>query len=153
MRQNHKINTYVIVKKVFAQARQNLIDQKSKIYMSQRAVTGSANFFYKGDTYILLSAAPLKPLHPPLIPDINNYLKQLDRVYTKSARLNHLLREFADSNPVSDLFYVLPKEAQQYLPTDNFVIQSQEYIDNIPTELVEEILPIIQEQLLHNLLL
>lgn len=153
MRQNHKINTYVIAKKVFAQARQHLSDMKTKIHMSQRAVTGSANFFYKGDTYILLSAAPLKPLHPPLIPDINNYLKQLDRVDTKSARLNHLLREFSDNNPVSDLFYVLPKEAQQYLPTDNFVIQSQEYIDNIPTELVEEILPIIQEQLLHNLLL
>lgn len=153
MRQKSKINTYVIVKKVFAQARQHLSDTKTKIHMSQRAVTGSANFFYKGDTYIILSAAPLKPLHPPLIPDIKDYLKQLDRVDTKAARLNHLLREFSDSNPVSDLFYVLPKEAHQYLPTDNFVIQSQEYIDNIPTELVEEILPIIQEQLLHNLLL
>ena len=153
MRQNHKINTYVIVKKVFEETRKHLIDQKMKIYTAQKAVTGSPNFFYKGDTYILLSAAPLMPLHPPLIPDIINYLKQLDRVDTKSARLNHLLREFSDSNPVSDLFYVLPKEAQQYLPTDNFVIQSQEYIDSIPTELVEEILPIIQEQLLHNLLL
>ena len=153
MRQKRTLTSLHITQNVFKEARIHLSDMKTKIHMSQRTVTGSANFFYKGDTYIILSAAPLKPLHPPLIPDIENYLKQLDRVDAKFARLNHLLREFSDNNPVSDLFYVLPKEAHQYLLTDNFVIQSQEYIDNIPTELVEEILPIIQEQLLHNLLL
>lgn len=153
MRHKSKINTYVIVKKVFAQARQYLETQLVSIHMAQRAATGSPNFFYRGETYMILKRRPLAPLNDSSIPDIKDYLKQLDRVDTKSARLNHLLREFSDSNPVSDLFYVLPKEAQQYLPTDNFVIQTQEYIDNIPTELVEEILPIIQEQLLHNLLL
>ena len=153
MRHKSKINTYVIVKKVFAQARQYLETQLVSIHMAQRAATGSPNFFYRGETYIILKRKSLGALIDPSLPDIKNYLKQLDRVDTKSARLNHLLREFSDSNPVSDLFYVLPKEAHQYLPTDNFVIQSQEYIDNIPTELVEEILPIIQEQLLHNLLL
>lgn len=153
MRHKSKINTYVIVKKVFAQARQYLETQLVSIHMAQRAATGSPNFFYRGETFMILKRRPLTPLNTSSIPDIKDYLKQLDRVDTKSARLNHLLREFADNNPVSDLFYVLPKEAQQYLPTDNFVIQSQEYIDNIPTELVEEILPIIQEQLLHNLLL
>ena len=153
MRQNPKINTYVIVKKVFAQARQHLEKHLINIHTSQRVATGSPNFYYKGETFMILKRRPLAPLNDSSIPDIKDYLKQLDRVDTKSARLNHLLREFSGNNPVSDLFYVLPKEAQQYLPTDNFVIQSQEYIDNIPTELVEEILPIIQEQLLHNLLL
>lgn len=153
MRQKSKINTYVIVKKVFEVTRKHLTDQKMKIHTAQKAVTGSPNFFYKGQTYMVLKRRPLTPLNTSSIPDIENYLKQLDRVDTKAARLNHLLREFSHNNPVSDLFYVLPKEAHQYLPTDNFVIQSQEYIDNIPTELVEEILPIIQEQLLHNLLL
>ena len=153
MRQNHKTNTYVIVNNVFEGTRKHLIDQKIKIHTAQKEVTGSPNFYYKGQTYMVLKRQSLSPLNSSSIPDIENYLKQLDRVDTKYARLNHLLREFSDSNPVSDLFYVLPKEAHQYLPTDNFVIQSQEYIDNIPTELVEEILPIIQEQLLHNLLL
>ena len=153
MRSNIKTNTFGIVKKVFEQSRKHLVDQKSKIYMAQRAVTGSANFFYKGDTHIILSAAPLKPLHPPLIPDMNHYLNQLDRLDTKYARLTYLIREFSHTNPISDLFYILPKEAHQYLPTDDFVIQSPEYIDNINHEFDEEILTIIQEQLLHNLLL
>ena len=153
MRPNTTINIYGIVKRVFEHSRKHLVDQKSKIYMTQRAVTGSANFFYKGDTHIILSAAPLNPLHPPLIPDMDYYHKQSDRLDIKYARLTYLLREFSHTNPISDLFYILPKEAQQYLPTDGFVIQSQEYIDNINHEFDEEILTIIQEQLLHNLLL
>ena len=113
MRQKSKINTYVIVKKVFAQARQHLSDKKTKIHMAQRSETGSVNFFYKGETYIFLSAAPLSPLHPSLFPGIKDYLKQIDRINTKSSRLNHLLREFSATSPVSDLFYILPKEAHQ----------------------------------------
>lgn len=153
MRQTKFVNVYPVVVAVFTNTSQNIGKRLHQIHLEQSKECNSPNFFYRGETHILIKALPLNPLHDSLIPSMKSYLKYLNTVNLKRSKLTYLLNSFCQSNPLSDLFYILPKEAHQFLPTDRFVIQSQEYIDNINHEFDEEILTIIQEQLLHNLLL
>lgn len=153
MRQAKFVNIYPVVEAVFLNTAQNIDKRLHEIHVEQSKECNSPNFYYKGDTHILIKALPLNPLHESLIPSMKSHLKHVNTVSHKRSKLIYLLNSFCQSNPLSDLFYILPKEAHQFLPTDRFVIQSQDYIDNINHEFDKEILNIIQEQLLHNLLL
>ena len=153
MRQAKYVNIYPVVEAVFLNTSENVNKRLYEIHVAQANECNSPNFFFKGATHILVKALPLNPLHESLIPSMKSYLKYVNTVNLKRSKLTYLLNSFCQSNPLSDLFYILPKEAHQFLPTDRFVIQSQEYIDNINHEFDKEILSIIQEQLLHNLLL
>lgn len=147
-------DTHTIVSKVFQNAREQHNNQLIKIHDSQKRITGSPNFFYKGDTWILVKRYPMYVLDTSIMPEMGKYLRQLDRLSNKITKLTFLLNNFKINNSTSDLYYVLPKEAHQFLPnSDSFIIRSQEHVDNIIHEFDEEILTIIQEQLLHNLLL
>ena len=81
------------------------------------------------------------------------HLKYVNTVSHKRSKLIYLLNSFCQSNLLSDLYYVFPKEAHTYLEPTSEPIYFQEHVDNINHEFDEEILSIIQEQLLHNLLL
>ena len=153
MRQTKYINVHPVVAAVFTNTSQNIVKRLHQIHVEQSKECNSPNFYYKGETHIAVKALPLNPLHESLIPSMKSHLKYVNTVSHKRSKLIYLLNSFCQTNPLSDLFYILPKEAHQFLPTDRFVIQPQEYIDNINQEFDEEILSIIQEQLLHNLLL
>lgn len=153
MRQTKYINVHPVVAAIFTNTSQNLVKRLHQIHVEQSKEYNSPNFYYKGETHIVVKALPLNPLHESLVPSMKSHLKYVNTVSHKRSKLIYLLNSFCQSNLLSDLYYVFPNEAHTYLETVSEPIYFQEHVDNINHEFDEEILSIIQEQLLHNLLL
>ena len=147
------INVYPVVEAVFNNSSQDIIKRLYQIHIDQAKECNSPNFYYKGDTHILVKALPLNPLHDSLTSTMKSHLKHVNTVNLKRSKLIYLLTSFCQSNLLSDLYFVFPKEAHIYLETVREPVYILEHVDNINREYDEEILSIIQEQLLHNLLL
>ena len=94
MRQTKYINVHPVVAAVFTNTSQNMVKRLHQIHVEQSKECNSPNFYYKGETHIVVKALPLNPLHDSLIPSMKSHLKYVNTVSHKRSKLIYLLNSF-----------------------------------------------------------
>lgn len=132
-RKNH-ITLYVY--ELFKKHDEELQTELNKIYKQQEALTGTPNFFYKGNVFNI-DKQSIKPIHKSLKKDIENYMNMYNQGINQEITLTHYL-----TNQKRPLHQIIPEYAQHIMGLNGKCI----------IDLPKEIHDILKEQLLNAIL-
>lgn len=147
------VSPFSIARSVYRSITRDINQMRDTVYNEQALKTGSPNFFYRGETYIIKNSLPVHPLDNELRSDMDIYLDAIavNEKIVKTFKFA-ISRLISSGVTYSDLYYVFPESGHQFLEGIEQVQREPEYIKDILSKDIGEIQALVQEQALYELI-